>query len=158
MARNGFRRKRNASFSSDVEEKTCLKRNLLLLILASLAFSLIPTGAAGQEAKRVYIAASYEKNHICGGPQEEGVIKGLNKMGWFEGMNLKIKRYYMDSKRKNTTPELMQKEATIIFRQIKEFEPDVLVVLDDNAFRELALPLAGDKDLAVVFSGMVHDT
>ena len=75
-------------------------------------------------------------------------------MGWFEGMNLKIKRYYMDTKRKNTTAELMKKEANIIFRQLKEFEPDVLVVLDDNAFREVALPLADDKDLAIVFSGM----
>jgi len=154
MAQKGFRRKRIVSFSSDVKQKTWLMRNLPLLILTCLAFSLITTRVAGQEAKRVYIAASYEKNHICGGPQEEGVIKGLNKMGWFEGMNLKIKRYYMDTKRKNTTAEFMKKEANIIFRQIKEFEPDVLVVLDDNAFREVALPLADDKDLAVVFSGM----
>ena len=154
MAQNGFRRKRTASFNSDVEQKNCLMRNLLFLILACMAFSLIATSVAGQEAKRVYIAASYEKNHICDGPQEEGVIKGLNKMGWFEGMNLKIKRYYMDTKRKNTTAELMKKEANIIFGQLKEFKPDVLVVVDDNAFREVALPLAGDKDLTVVFSGM----
>ena len=154
MAQKGFRRKRTTSFNSDVEEKNCLMRNLLFLFLACLAFSLITTSVAGQEAKRVYIAASYEKNHICGGPQEEGAIKGLNKMGWFEGMNLKIKRYYMDTKRKNTTPELMKKEADIIFRKIKEFEPEVLVVLDDNAFREVALPLANSKELAIVFSGM----
>jgi ABC-type uncharacterized transport system substrate-binding protein len=154
MAQNGFRRKRTASFNSDVEEKNCLMRNLLFLILACIAFSLITTSLAGQEVKRVYIAASYEKNHICGGPQEEGVIKGLNKMGWFEGMNLKIKRYYMDTKRKNTTAELMKKEANIIFGQLKEFKPDVLVVVDDNAFREVVLPLADDKDLTVVFSGM----
>jgi ABC-type uncharacterized transport system substrate-binding protein len=154
MAQNGFRRKRTASFNSDVEEKNCLMRNLLFLILACIAFSLITTSLAGQEVKRVYIAASYEKNHICGGPQEEGVIKGLNKMGWFEGMNLKIKRYYMDTKRKNTTAELMKKEANIIFGQLKEFKPDVLVVVDDNAFREVALPLADGKDLPVVFSGM----
>jgi ABC-type uncharacterized transport system substrate-binding protein len=156
MAQNGFRRKLSASFISDVKKNTGSMRNLPLLILVCLAFFLITTSAAGQgqKAKRVYIAASYEKNHICGGPQEEGVIKGLNKMGWFEGMNLKIKRYYMDTKRKNTTPELMKKEANIIFRQIKEFGPEVLVVLDDNAFRELALPLADSKDLSVVFSGM----
>jgi ABC-type uncharacterized transport system substrate-binding protein len=154
MAQNGFRRKRTASFNSDVEEKNCLMRNLLFLILACIAFSLITTSLAGQEVKRVYIAASYEKNHICGGPQEEGVIKGLNKMGWFEGMNLKIKRYYMDTKRTNTTAELMKKEANIIFGQLKEFKPDVLVVVDDNAFREVALPLADGKDLPVVFSGM----
>ena len=154
MAQKGFRPKLTTSFSFDVRENTCLIRKLPLLILVGLAFSLITTSVAGQEAKRIYIAASYEKNHICGGPQEEGVIKGLNKTGWFEGMNLEVKRYYMDTKRKNTTPEAMKKEAQIIFRQLKEFKPDVLVVVDDNAFREVALPLADGKDLAVVFSGM----
>jgi ABC-type uncharacterized transport system substrate-binding protein len=154
MAQKAFRYKLAARFSSGVGKNTYLMRNLPLLILVCLAFSLITTSAAGQKAKRVYIAASYEENHICGGPQEEGVIKGLNKMGWFEGMNLEIKRYYMDTKRKNTTPEDMKKVANIVFGQIKEFNPEVLVVLDDNAFRELALPLANSKDLAIVFSGM----
>ncbi len=129
-------------------------RNIPMPILFSLIFSLAMTNAAAQESKRVYIAASYEENHICGGPQEEGIIKGLNKTGWFEGMNLEIKRYYMDTKRKNTTPKSMKKEANTVFKQMKEFKPEVLVVVDDNAFREVALPLAGDKDLSVVFSGM----
>jgi ABC-type uncharacterized transport system substrate-binding protein len=154
MAQKVVKRYLTASFNSGVEENTHLMRNLPLLILVCLAFSLITTSVAGQEAKRVYIAASYEKNHICGGPQEEGIIKGFNKTGWFEGMNLKIKRYYMDTKRKNTTSEAMKKEANIVFRQIKEFKPEVLVVLDDNAFREVALPLAGGKDLPIVFSGI----
>lgn len=136
------------------KERRMIIRNIPILFLFCLTFSLFTTSAAAQEVKRVYIAASYEKNHICGGPQEEGVIKGLNKTGWFEGMNLEVKRYYMDTKRKNTTPEAMKKEANIVFRQIKEFKPEVLVVLDDNAFREVALPLAGGKDLSVVFSGM----
>jgi ABC-type uncharacterized transport system substrate-binding protein len=154
MAQKVVKRYLTASFNSGVEENTHLMRNLPLLILVCFAFSLITTSVAGQEAKRVYITASYEKNHICGGPQEEGIIKGLNKTGWFEGMNLKIKRYYMDTKRKNTTSEAMKKEANIVFRQIKEFKPEVLVVLDDNAFREVALPLAGGKDLPIVFSGI----
>jgi ABC-type uncharacterized transport system substrate-binding protein len=119
-----------------------------------MAISLIATAVSAGEVKRVFITASYEKNHICGGPQEEGVIKGLNKTGWFEGMNLEVKRYYMDTKKTNTTPEAMKKQAEIVLGQISEFKPEVLVVLDDNAFREVALPLADSKDIAVVFSGM----
>jgi ABC-type uncharacterized transport system substrate-binding protein len=154
MAEKGFKRKLTAILSTNVRDYSRLKRNTPPLILFCLIFCLITTSAAAQEVKRAYIASSYEKNHICGGPQEEGVIKGFNKTGWFEGMNLKIKRYYMDTKRKNTTPEAMKKEANIVFGQIKEFKPEVLVVVDDNAFREVALPLAGRKDLPVVFSGM----
>ncbi|MBW2603975.1 MAG: hypothetical protein JRE28_06610 [Deltaproteobacteria bacterium] len=131
-----------------------MTRRITVPLLFCLILFLFTTGAAAQEVKRVYIAASYEKNHICGGPQEEGVIKGLNKTGWFEGMNLEVKRYYMDTKRKNTTFEAMKKEAGIVLGQIKGFKPEVLVVVDDNAFREVALPLAGSKELAVVFSGM----
>jgi putative ABC transport system substrate-binding protein len=154
MTQEGTKRKLAALLSADVKDYSRLMRNIPILILFCLTFSLITTSAAAQEVKRVYIASSYEENHICGGPQEEGVIKGLNKTGWFEGMNLEVKRYYMDTKRKNTTSEAMKKEANIVFKQIKEFNPKVLVVLDDNAFREVALPLAVDKDVSVVFSGM----
>jgi len=154
MAQKAYQRILSASYRSNVKENTYIVRYLSRLISICFAFFPITTIAAGEPVKQIYIAASYEKNHICGGPQEEGIIKGLNKMGWFEGMNLEIKRYYMDTKRKNTTPDAMKKEANIIFREIKEFKPEVLVVLDDNAFREVALALADSKDLAIVFSGM----
>jgi len=150
----GFKRKLTAILRVDTKETSRLMKNIILLILICLTVFPIKASVAAQEVKRVYIAASYEKNHICGGPQEEGIIKGLNKTGWFEGMNLRIKRYYMDTKRKNTTPKAMREEANIVFRQIQEFNPEVLVVLDDNAFREVALPLVGSKDLSVVFSGL----
>jgi hypothetical protein len=73
-------------------------------------------------------------------------------MGWFEGMNLKIKRYYMDSKRKNTTPELMQKEARIskrrfLFRQVFSSTSELKL-----AFRLRLKPLRamGSSPLAVL--------
>jgi hypothetical protein len=120
----GFKRKLTAILSFDIKEISRLMKNIALLILICLAPFPITTSVATQEVKHVYIAASYEKNHICGGPQEEGIIKGLNKTGWFEGMNLRIKRYYMDTKRKNTTPKAMKEEANIVFRQIQEFNPE----------------------------------
>ncbi|MBU0484883.1 MAG: hypothetical protein KKB30_10265 [Proteobacteria bacterium] len=106
------------------------------------------------ESKRVFIVASYEKEHVCGWPQETGVMKGLSKDGWFEGMNLEVGRYYMDTKRKNTSPELIKKEASLALAAIASFKPAVVVVLDDNAFREVALPLVEREDIQIVFSGM----
>lgn len=154
MALISFKNKIIAFRRADVNEIWLLMINFTLLSLVCLSISPITKSVAAQEFKRVYIAASYEKNHICGGPQEKGIIKGLNKTGWFEGMNLRIRRYYMDTKRKNTTPEAMKEEARKVFTEIKEFNPGVLVVIDDNAFREVALSLSGSKDLSVVFSGM----
>ncbi len=128
------------------------KISLLILILISI----VPISAEikAAENKKIFIIASYEKNHVCGGPQEQGAIKGLSKEGWFAGMNLEVAKYYMDTKRKNTTPELMKKEAEKALKQIQAFGPDVVITLDDNAFREVGLSLRGRNDLAVVFSGM----
>jgi ABC-type uncharacterized transport system substrate-binding protein len=60
----------------------------------------------------------------------------------------------MDTKRTNTTPEAMKRVAAEALREIDSFKPDVIVTLDDNAFREIALPMAGRPDVAAVFSGM----
>jgi ABC-type uncharacterized transport system substrate-binding protein len=107
-----------------------------------------------KNSKRVFIVASYEDDHVCGWPQEAGTIKGLNKQGWFEGMNLVLETYYMDSKRTHTTPEAMKAQAEIALDKIEKFNPDIVVTIDDNAFREVGLRLIGRDDVSVVFSGM----
>ena len=60
----------------------------------------------------------------------------------------------MDTKRTNTTAEAMQSVAAEVLKEIESFKPHVVVTLDDNAFREIALPMAGSPDVAAVFSGM----
>ena len=115
---------------------------------------LTTTALAAEGIKRVYIVASYEQHHVCGWPQEQGVIKGLVQEGWIDGINLSVKSYHMDTKRTNTTPEAMKRVAAEALRGIDSFKPDVIVTLGDNAFREIALPMAGRTDVAAVFSGM----
>lgn len=123
----------------------------LLLTLCMLLFVSV---AQAKEGKRVFIVASYSKDHICGKPQEIGVMKGLNKEGWFEGLNLKVERYYMNTKRKNTTKKAIKEQALIALDKIYKFHPDVVIFLDDNAIREVMLPLAKDERISLVFSGM----
>ncbi|MBU1343813.1 MAG: hypothetical protein KKE44_04780, partial [Proteobacteria bacterium] len=103
--------------------------------------------------KRVFIVHSYEKNHVCGQPQHDGAIRAMEESGWEAGKNLELAVYYMDTKRKNNTPELIQLQAAKALSEIKKFKPDVLLTLDDNAFRTVALPMAGEQ-LDIVFSGM----
>ena len=50
-----------------------------LMAVWVLTFSTI--ALAAEDAKRVYIVASYEQHHVCGWPQEQGVIKGLVQEG-----------------------------------------------------------------------------
>ena len=129
-------------------------KKLGALHLIALITILSTAALAAEDVKRVYIVASYEQAHVCGWPQEQGVIKGLVQEGWIEGINLSVKRFHMDTKRTNTSPEAMQTVAAEVRKQIDSFKPNVIVTLDDNAFREIALPMAGRQDVAAVFSGM----
>jgi ABC-type uncharacterized transport system substrate-binding protein len=121
--------------------------------VAALVVSGLPA-VAGPDGKRVFVVESYEKGHICGAPQSEGMLRGLAAEGWKEGKNLTVKSYFMDTYRKNATPELMQAQGEIVLRQIAEFRPHVVVVVDDAAVQQVMLPLVGRSDVAVVFSGM----
>lgn len=125
-------------------------KKLVLLIGFCSCF----TQVMGEDIKRVFILASYEKEHVCGYPQELGILSGLSKQGWFKEMNLEVETYYMDTKRRNNTSSLMKDQAKIAMARITAFKPHVLVTIDDNAFREVGLNFAGDPNISVVFSGM----
>jgi ABC-type uncharacterized transport system substrate-binding protein len=122
-------------------------------IAAALPAPAIAQGAA-QPPKRIYIAQSYEKGHVCGEPQAEGILAALAAAGWSVDRNLTVRSYYMDVYRTNTTLDAMQAEGQKALQEIAEFKPDIVFVLDDAAVRQVMLPLVGRTDLSVVYSGM----
>ena len=125
-----------------------------LLVSLLFSFSGLPATEASMEgARRVFILHSYEKGHVCGQPQHDGLVAALGKAGFPEEENLKIRTYFMDTKRKHNTPELIGQQALLARERIGSFRPHVLVTLDDNAFRTVALNLV-DTPIPVVFSGM----
>jgi putative ABC transport system substrate-binding protein len=125
-----------------------------LLALAALPMTAIPAIAQAQPAKRIYIVQSYEKGHVCGEPQAEGILDALATGGWKVGTNLTVQSYYMDTYRTNATPEAMKAEGQKALAEIAEFKPDIVFVLDDAAVRQVMLPLIGRTDMSIVFSGM----
>ncbi len=127
-----------------------MRKKLCSFFIALLLLSFWIQSAQGV---KIFILHSYERNHVCGQPQHDGVVEALRRAGYKEGKNLILKTYYMDTKRKNNTPELIEKQAQIALKKIKEFKPDVLVTLDDNAFSSVALKLV-DTSLPIVFSGL----
>jgi ABC transporter substrate binding protein len=131
------------------------RRSFLTRVGAAVAFP-APAIAQGSDkpAKRIYIAQSYEKGHVCGEPQAEGILAALSLAGWAVGRNLTVRSYYMDTYRTNTALEAMQAEGQKALQEIAEFKPDIVFVLDDAAVRQVMLPLIGRTDLAVVYSGM----
>ena len=117
-----------------------------------LALTFYSSSVLADSPQKIFILHSYEKNHVCGRPQSLGVQRALLQAG-FGVDHLEFESYAMDSKRINNTPELLEKQARIALQKIKAFQPDILVTLDDNAFRTVALELV-DTDIQIVFSGM----
>lgn len=133
--------------------KSVARGLVLVLALGLLVVATMAQCVSAQDPKRVLILHSYEKGHVCGQPQHEGVIEGLKQAGFVEGNNLMVEAYYMDTKQKNNTPELIARQASIAKRTMLKFRPDLLITLDDNAFSSVALPLAGTSQ-NIVFCGM----
>ena len=117
---------------------------------------LAPLGTAVSqpgEMQRIFILHSYEEDHVCGQPQHDGVIAALAAAGFKENIDFQVRAFYMDTKRTNNTPPLIQLQAQKALAAIKEFKPHILVPLDDNAFKTVALALT-DTPMAIVFCGM----
>ena len=132
------------------------RREAISIFVGTAAVTLVPvtTFAQSQPAKRVFIVHSYEKGHVCGEPQAEGILDALNAAGWTANRNLTVRTYYMDTYRTNAAPEAMAREGKSALDEISAFKPDIVFVLDDPAARFVMVPLVGRTDLSVVFSGM----
>jgi ABC-type uncharacterized transport system substrate-binding protein len=127
---------------------------LILTCLITYIFVVgTPLNSGAENTKRLFIVHSYEDGHICGQPQHDGALKTLEEAGWKNGSNLELGVYHMDTKRKNNTPQLISEQARKAQKAIEEFQPDVVLTLDDNAFRTIALPSSG-LATQYVFSGL----
>ncbi len=107
---------------------------------------------AEETPKKIVIVHSYEKDHICGQPQHDGVLEALAAAGWTEDKNLKVESFFMDTKKTYTSPEQIEERGRLALEMIQTAKPDVVVTVDDNAARTVMIPLANQTP--VVFSGM----
>ena len=126
---------------------------LKIILLALLFIGSQVRWAVAETPARLFILHSYDHNHVCGQPQHDGVLAALQAEGYSPGQKLDVQTYYMDTKHRNTTPALIERQAVIALDRIKAFRPDILVTLDDNAFKSVALRLV-DTAIAIVFSGL----
>ncbi|HOO39637.1 MAG TPA: ABC transporter substrate binding protein [Deltaproteobacteria bacterium] len=129
------------------------RRQQWIVTLLTGMFLVLLAQTSSLYAARIFILHSYEKDHVCGQPQHDGVVSALRQAGYHEGENLELQVYFMDTKQRNNTPELIKREASIARNMIDAFKPDVLVTLDDNAFSSVGLAYA-DASFPVVFCGV----
>jgi ABC-type uncharacterized transport system substrate-binding protein len=124
-----------------------------LVVFTGAAFSgpdATPQSGAAEKAAKIFIVQSYEKDHVCGSPQGQGIETALRK-GVKGGV--RVRTHFMNTKTINSTPEKMKSEALVVLSEIESFAPDMVFTVDDDAFREVGLKLVG-RSYPVVFTGM----
>ncbi len=126
-----------------------MRKCVLFLLIAFLSFTVVPnySFAQGEKARlpKILVIQSYGKGEGCGARLESGMVPALEEMGYKDGENIAIDRFYMDTSSVYITDEQKKERANLAIAQIKSSDPDVVVVFDDVAFSMVALSLAKTK-------------
>ncbi|WP_456387123.1 ABC transporter substrate-binding protein [Desulfolithobacter sp.] len=105
------------------------------------------------ENPTLLIIQSYEEGIGCGAALDLGLVEALAQAGMHVDKNVTIRRFFMDTRYRHTTPCAIHARGQAALREIHATDPDVVVILGDNAIAEVMLPLVG-TDYPVLFGGM----
>jgi ABC-type uncharacterized transport system substrate-binding protein len=120
---------------------------MTLVVTASLFLSslVVPLTASSGAGKCLYVS-SYHRGYAW----SDGVEQGLRKV--LTG-HCEIRQIDMDTKR-NKTVEFKQSAASKVKHEIETWQPDVVIVSDDNAAKYVVKQYYRDADTPFVFSGV----
>lgn len=102
------------------------------------------------KGKKVLYIDSYHEGYAW----SDGITQGIEET--LEGTGVELKIHRMDTKR-NIDEDFKEEAAKLAKEEIEDFEPDVVITSDDNAFRYLVMPYYRDADLPFVFNGLNWD-
>ncbi|MBC8206244.1 MAG: hypothetical protein ISR85_04165 [Kiritimatiellales bacterium] len=114
------------------------------------------------EKHKVLVVNSYHEGYPCSDDIEKGLLKALgitrSANGDYESRDrsISLKVFRMDTKR-NQSDEFKQQAAQEARRLTEEWEPDCVVVSDDNAVKFLLAPYFKGSDIPFVFCGLNWD-
>jgi len=117
-----------------------------ILLLAAILFTAC-NQKKPKESPRIFYVNSY---HIGYGSSDD-VMKGINET--LAGKNVELRTFFLDAKRQ-TSDSAMIRSVNHALIEIDQFNPDVLIVSDDNAVRELVVPHFNNTPMPVVFCGV----
>jgi ABC-type uncharacterized transport system substrate-binding protein len=102
----------------------------------------------------ILIVQSNEKGLGAGADVEKGMLAELAGNGFVEAENLQISRFYMQTRRKYTTPDKIHQRGQAALSAVEKMNPDLVITLDDTAVQEVMLPLV-DSSFPVLFGSMI---
>jgi ABC-type uncharacterized transport system substrate-binding protein len=144
-----------------------LVRPLRLGILLVAIWSLLPSGAQAEEKIRLVHVDSYHREYTGSWTAIQGFGDALLELGYLdtkaqieelsknddvESSKAVVKRLWMDAKRKNTKPEMMQASVRLT-EEIHAFKPTLMFLSDEGAPNYVGNQFL-DEEIPIVFYGM----
>lgn len=143
-------------------------QSAVLICVISLPLYILPQSldAAGLRT-RIFIVSSYHPEYLWSQDTAAGVGKALvdfhfldnkrqvdefNTLFYVESSKAVVKKAWMDTKRKNSKAEIADATARIV-NEIKVFDPDIILLGDDNATNYIGNHFI-DTEIPVVFWGI----
>ena len=125
-----------------------MKKISYILILLNV-FYLISCNQANKTASpsRIFYVNSYQ----AGYGSSDDVMKGITET--LANENVALKTFFLNAKQKNSEAEIQESVKSALL-EITNFKPDLLIVSDDNAVKDLVVPHFNNAHLPVVFCGV----
>jgi len=148
-----------------------VQRMLIVVLVAVIELGLpyvLPATQTGVKAKnRIAVVSSYHREYLWSQETNAGLVAALLKWGYLdnesqaeqytrsdyvESSQAIIKKLWMDTKRKNSQEEIDYTVRWIV-SELEQFQPDILLLGDDNAANYIGNQYI-DSQLPVVFWGV----
>lgn len=139
----------------------------LALISLILYFFLSALAWGADNKKRIFIVSSYDRSYLWSQSTHNGVTEAMLKYGYLDNeqqiedftqrdqvtsSRMVVKKAWMDTKRKDDLGHIASVTQKIV-AAIEEFQPDLVMLGDDNAANYIGNQLL-DRELPVVFWGI----
>jgi len=103
---------------------------------------------------KIAIISSYGPRHVCGSSQLRGFISKLSQYNFTPHQKLgPITNYYLQTNTINTKESQVNTQVVRIIQELKDNSIDIIVTIDDAAFKYLGAPLS-NIGYPVFFSGL----
>ena len=137
------------------------------MYLLGLSAVLVSSAYGAQEKRRIFVVSSHSKDYLWSQSTQSGLTDAMLNYGYLdnaqqaeaftkndhvESSKALIQKTWMDTKRKHSSEELAQTTVRIM-REIDAFNPDLVLLGDDNAANYIGNQLL-DTPIPVVFWGI----
>lgn len=131
----------------NIEKMNRMTKIVSLILLAGTSIFSCNSQKNTDEPACIFYINSYH----AGYGSSDDVMEGITEI--LAAENVELKTFFLDAKRKTTDPEI-QKSLKDALYEIEKFKPDLLIVSDDNAVKDLVVPHFNNTKLPVVFCGV----